>query len=171
MAYNDTVFHIICPLEPRVLASCSSLRSIIDLSTTSSSGASIESDEIFVLEGPRTILRIAESPDRFHCDVKDLEASGANPLGADETEGVGLETVSSTVASMSESVVGKLPSMDMIVGWGEKLKLIAREEEAVEGIDGAEEVTDEAFKFDKIGEEGFDEKVSLVMIFISYGFV
>eukprot|EP00095_Tigriopus_kingsejongensis_P003877 maker-scaffold387_size188669-snap-gene-0.19 protein:Tk03877 transcript:maker-scaffold387_size188669-snap-gene-0.19-mRNA-1 annotation:"wd repeat-containing protein cg11141" len=110
VAYNSSVLHIINPSKPAVLASCCGLRGIIDLSTCSSSGSDkINHDEIFVLEGPRTLVRISLAPDVFQHDKPD---PFMNPLGPDVTEGLGLESVGPNLMSMSASVVSKLPNLE-----------------------------------------------------------
>lgn len=107
VGYNANILHIIDPKKPTVLASCSSLRGILDLSTCSGSGSDkINHDEIFILEGPRSVVRLSLAPDPFHADLED---SSINPLGTDETEGVGLESVGPNLVSMTDSVVSKLP--------------------------------------------------------------
>lgn len=73
---------------PRLLASCNSLRRIIDLSVTSSG-------EIFVLEGPRTLMRIAKNEDPFR---KENINEILNPLGEDKPEGTGLESITNFVS-------------------------------------------------------------------------
>ena len=67
-----------------VHASCSGLRRILDLSTASSSGAPVTEDEIFVLEGPRSLIRVAKSPDQYQTeeDNRDMEQKGVNPQGS-----------------------------------------------------------------------------------------
>ncbi|TRY79613.1 hypothetical protein TCAL_12625 [Tigriopus californicus] len=107
VGYNANILHIIDPKKPMVLASCSSLRGILDLSTCSGSGSDkINHDEIFILEGPRSVVRLSLAPDPFHAELLDTTV---NPLGTDETEGVGLESVGPNLASMTDSVVSKLP--------------------------------------------------------------
>lgn len=48
-------------------------------------------DEIFVLEGPRSVVRLSRQPDRFQTleDNRLLVESGANTLGEDAPEGQG----------------------------------------------------------------------------------
>ncbi len=58
------------------------------------------SEELFVLEGPRSLVRIAVDADKF-CQKSDQLT--ANPLGTEETEGVGLESV----VAVSSNVVSK----------------------------------------------------------------
>ncbi len=82
------------------MASCRGLRRVTDLSTASSSGAApplskttehFAGDEIFVLEGPRNVIRLGRCPDRRQTqeDNRELENKGINPLGDDQPEGTG----------------------------------------------------------------------------------
>jgi hypothetical protein len=58
-------------------------------------------EELFVLEGPRSLLRLSTAPDPF-CTADQMMA---NPLGTDETEGVGLESVGANIVSSVSSTV------------------------------------------------------------------
>ena len=96
LVHNSHTFHILatdqdlssCDSDPagsttttttattsRILASCNSLRSILDLSVSFDSGKNNaeESDgvEVFVLEGPRTLVRIAKKKDKYQCETKE----------------------------------------------------------------------------------------------------
>ena len=118
VAHNATVLHVIQPHKPAVISSCSGLRNILDLSTVSSSGvpAVKSSDEIFVLEGPRSVVRLAQDVDPHTPVIHEESGDQLNPCGKETTEGLGLESVGTNLISMSGSVVSKLPRASTSTG-------------------------------------------------------
>ena len=83
----------------------------------SESGAAASSpdfvEELFVLEGPRSLIRISAGPDK-HTGDPAASAAAINPLGTEETEGVGIETVGSNLASVGQSVASRLQGCNSV---------------------------------------------------------
>ena len=82
------------------------------LGSTSECGAAASStdffEELFVLEGHRSLIRISAKPDKYNVMRLTDDAAAINPLGTEETEGVGIETVGSNLAFVGHSVASKL---------------------------------------------------------------
>ena len=101
-------------------------RSVSECGAAASSADFVE--ELFVLEGQRSLIRISAEPDKYN--VMRVTDDNINPLGTEETEGVGIETVGSNLASVSYSVASKLQGLSSI---GERLGIFAPELNAAVG--------------------------------------
>ena len=122
LLWNRSSLHIVSIERGIVLASCNTLRNILDLTVTSTG-------EIFVLETGRTLIRLAKTEDALS-GVHDWRRGSTVSQGADTA-------LESTVESFSTNIVKKISSMQMLnsfaVGlksgaWRDKLGLIAKEE-------------------------------------------
>ena len=102
----------------------------LGLGSTSECGAAASStdffEELFVLEGHRSLIRISAKPDKYNVMRLTHDAADMNPLGTEETEGVGIETVGSNLAFVGHSVASKLQGLSSI---GERLGIFAPSEE------------------------------------------
>ena len=59
VVFSSTIFHVVRPFAPEVLASCSGLRSLNDLAVTDG--------EIFVLEGKKKIIAVGQFNVAYLC--------------------------------------------------------------------------------------------------------
>ena len=94
--WNSSVFHLVSLATSQVIASYSSLRSILDLSVT-------EQGEIFVLESGRSLVRLSEAEDKYRAGVDwrlDITAS----QGPDTSLESSVDTLSSHLSSRPPSL-------------------------------------------------------------------
>jgi len=96
LVWNSSALHIVSLSSGLVLASCNSLRNILDLTVTSTG-------EIFVLENGRTLVRLAKQEDTF-CVGKDWRRGSTVSQGADSA-------LESSVESFGSNIAKKLPSI------------------------------------------------------------
>lgn len=69
-------------------------------------------DEIFLIEEARNVVRLSAMPDPYLTKSGDVVTGcGMNPLGSEDPEGKGLETVSHSLLAFSESVASMIPSL------------------------------------------------------------
>ena len=107
LLWNRSALHIVSLEKGIVLASCNTLRNILDLTVTSIG-------EIFVLETGRTLIRLAKTEDAMFVG-RDWRRGSTVSQGADSA-------LESTVESLSTNIVKKMSSIPVLNSFAAGLK-------------------------------------------------
>ena len=100
LLWNNSSLHVVSLLKGQVLSSCNSIRNVIGLSIASS-------DEFFVLETGRSVLRIASIEDRFS-PVKDWRTQGSTASQGPDTH------IESTLGHFGSRISKNIPQLEII---------------------------------------------------------
>eukprot|EP00090_Calanus_glacialis_P016034 TRINITY_DN25151_c0_g1_i1.p1 TRINITY_DN25151_c0_g1~~TRINITY_DN25151_c0_g1_i1.p1 ORF type:complete len:1282 (+),score=279.61 TRINITY_DN25151_c0_g1_i1:471-4316(+) len=136
LIWNNSALHVVCLEKGLVLASCNTLRNIIDLTVT-------PMGEIFVLETGRTLIRLARTEDSLSVG-RDWRRGSTVSQGADSA-------LESTVESFSSNIAKKMSSIPVLNSfaaglkagsWRDKLGLNTKTELYAQPSSPAEEVVE-----------------------------